>query len=367
MTERVEAIVIGAGIIGLAIARQLALSGREVVIIEAADKIGTQTSSHNSEVIHAGIYYPTDSLKARLCVSGRQALYAYCAENGIEHKKLGKIIVATAPEQIEKLSDIKAQAEANGVDDLTFLNKNELKVMEPELKAEAGLLSPSTGIIDSHGLMLSYLGEAQAHGAVLAVNSPVISGEVIERGIRLQIGTETPYFLESGIVVNAAGLGAQKIAQSIDGVPPGSIPPLYLAKGNYFKLQGRAPFSRLIYPVPEPGGLGIHLTLDLGGQARFGPDVEWVDEIDYGVDPARGDKFYEAISTYYPALKEGALTPDYAGFRPKISGPGEAVADFAILGPRDHGVTGLINLFGIESPGLTASLAIAEYATGLLD
>ena len=357
MTERVEAVVIGAGVIGLAIARRLALSGREVVIIEAADKIGTQISSHNSEVIHAGIYYPTDSLKARLCVSGARALYAYCAENGIEHNRLGKIIVATSPGQVEKLTAIKAQAEANGVDDLTFLNRDGLTGLEPELKAEAGLLSPNTGIIDSHGLMLSYLGE---------VNAPVSSGQVIDDGIRLKIGEETPYFLESGIVINAAGLRAQKIAQSIDGVPPGSIPPLYLAKGNYFKLQGRPPFSKLIYPVPQPGGLGIHLTLDLGGQARFGPDVEWVEKEDYSVDPARADRFYEAIRSYFPALENGALTPDYAGLRPKIAGPGEAAADFAIHGPSDHGIDGLINLFGIESPGLTASLAIAEHVEKLL-
>lgn len=365
--DRVDCIVVGAGVVGLAVARQLALSGREVVILEAADAIGTGTSSRNSEVIHAGIYYPTGSLKARLCVAGRDALYAYCRERGIEHRRLGKLIVATDEEQRGKLAAIRAQAAANGVDDLYEITGGEARALEPELRCVAALVSPSTGIIDSHGLMLALQGEAEDHGAVLAVLSPVTGGRVTDDGIVVEVGGADPTRLACRTLVNAAGLSAQAVAAAIDGVPPASIPPQRLAKGNYYALaQGRSPFARLVYPVPEDGGLGVHLTLDLAGQARFGPDVEWVDRIDHSVDPRRADAFYASIRRYWPGLSDGALVPAYCGIRPKLSGPGEPAADFVIQGPETHGVPGLVQLYGIESPGLTACLAIADRVAALL-
>jgi len=359
--DKVECVVIGAGVIGLAVARRLAQAGREVVVLEAAEGIGTVTSSRNSEVIHAGIYYPAGSLMARMCVSGKRALYQYCAGHGIPHWNCGKLIVATTPSESEKLQAIRAHAEANGVLDMQTLSGEAARALEPALNCDAALLSPSTGIIDSHAYMLALRGDAEAAGAAFAFHTPLERAKATAGRVELDAGGEAPMTLECRLLVNAAGLGAAAVARSIDGMPLELIPPAYLAKGNYFSCTAKAPFSHLIYPVPEPGGLGVHLTLDLAGQARFGPDVEWVDHIDYAVDPARGERFYPAIRRYWPALPDGALMPSYSGIRPKIVPPAVARQDFLIQGPRDHGVDGLINLFGIESPGLTSSLAIADH------
>ena len=359
--DKVECVVVGAGVVGLAIARRMAEAGREVIVLEAADAIGTVTSSRNSEVIHAGIYYPAGSLMARLCVAGKQALYDYCRDRGIPHRNSGKLIVATRPEEIAKLASIKAHAEANGVADLEQLSGTEARALEPALACEAALLSPSTGIVDSHSYMLSLRGEAEAAGAAFAFLAPLERGRVTADGFELDVGGEAPMTLACDMLINSAGLSATAIARMLDGMPLDLIPPAYLAKGCYFSCNAKAPFSRLIYPVPEPGGLGVHLTLDLAGQARFGPDVEWVDHIDYTVDPARGERFYPAIRRYWPSLPDGALMPSYSGMRPKIVPPAVAVQDFMIQGAQTHGVPGLINLFGIESPGLTSSLAIADY------
>jgi L-2-hydroxyglutarate oxidase LhgO len=364
--EKVECVVIGAGVIGLAVARRLAQSGREVIVLEAAEGIGTVTSSRNSEVIHAGIYYRAGSLMARMCVSGKQALYRYCRDQGIAHRNCGKLIVATTPKESEKLQSIRAHAEANGVADLQVLTGEAARVLEPALHCEAALLSPSTGIIDSHAYMLALRGNAEDAGAAFAFHTPLLGARARGGRIEIDAGGATPMSLECRLLVNAAGLGATSVARSIDGMPVEMIPPAYLAKGNYFSCSARAPFSHLIYPVPEPGGLGVHLTLDMAGQARFGPDVEWVDHIDYAVDPARAERFYPAIRRYWPALPDGALLPSYSGMRPKIVPPAVAVQDFLIQGPKDHGIDGLINLFGIESPGLTSSLAIADYVGELV-
>jgi L-2-hydroxyglutarate oxidase LhgO len=359
--EKVECVVVGAGVIGLAVARRLAQAGREVIILEATEGIGTVTSSRNSEVIHAGIYYPAGSLMARMCVSGKRALYEYCADHGIPHRNCGKLIVATTPRETEKLASIRAHAEANGVRDLQTLDGAAARALEPALNCDAALLSPSTGIIDSHAYMLALRGDAEDAGAACAFHTPLLHAKATPTGIELDAGGDAPASLQCRLLVNAAGLNAPAVARSIDGMPIELIPPAYLAKGNYFSCSARAPFSRLIYPVPEPGGLGVHLTLDMAGQARFGPDVEWVDTIDYAVDPARAERFYPAIRRYWPTLPDGALMPSYSGIRPKIVPPAVAVQDFLIQGPRDHGVDGLVNLFGIESPGLTSSLAIADY------
>ena len=364
--EQVDTVVIGAGVVGLAVARALAMAGREVIVLEAENAIGTHTSSRNSEVIHAGIYYPKDSLKARLCVAGRQQLYAYCADHGVSHQRCGKLIVATSAAQIPQLEKILAQGRANGVTDLAPVDLARVRDMEPAVQCVAALHSPSTGIIDSHGLMLAYQGDAEAHGAMLAFTGPVSGGRVQDVGILLEVGGEQPMQLLARRVVNSAGLHAPKVAASLEGFPPAHVPPSYYCKGNYYSLAGRAPFSRLIYPIPEAAGLGVHVTLDLAGQARFGPDVEWIDKIDYTVDPQRAEKFYAAIRSYWPDLKDGALSPGYSGIRPKIQAPSEPARDFMIEGPRDHGVAGLVNLFGIESPGLTASLALGDMVAGLL-
>jgi L-2-hydroxyglutarate oxidase LhgO len=363
--DKVECVVVGAGVVGLAIARRLAEAGREVIVLEAADAIGTVTSSRNSEVIHAGIYYPAGSLMARFCVAGKQALYDYCRDRGIPHRNSGKLIVATRPEEMAKLAAIKAHAEANGVADLEQLSGTEARALEPALACEAALLSPSTGIVDSHSYMLALRGEAEAAGAAFAFLAPLERGRVTANGFEVDVGGEAPMTLACDMLINSAGLSATAIARMLDGMPLDLIPPAYLAKGCYFSCNAKAPFSRLIYPVPEPGGLGVHLTLDLAGQARFGPDVEWVDHIDYTVDPARGERFYPAIRRYWPSLPDGALTPSYSGMRPKIVPPAVAVQDFMIQGAQTHGVPGLINLFGIESPGLTSSLAIADYVAEL--
>ena len=366
MSDRIECAVIGAGVVGLAVARALALAGREVIVLEAADAIGTETSSRNSEVIHAGIYYPQGSLKARLCVEGKAFLYRYCESRGIKHRRCTKLIVATNGDQMASLEKIRAQARANGVDDLVLISAAEAQALEPQLACVGALVSPSTGIIDSHSLMLAYQGEAEDRGAMIAFLSPVLGGEVRNDGIELIVGGAEPMRLRAGLVVNAAGLGAQAIAAGLAGFPAKDVPPLHYAKGNYFSLTGKAPFSRLVYPVPEPGGLGVHISIDLAGQARFGPDVEWIDRVAYDVDPRRADKFYAEVRKYWPGLKDGALQPAYSGIRPKLGPAGAPAADFVVQGPDDHGVPGLVNLFGIESPGLTASPAIADLVVGKL-
>jgi L-2-hydroxyglutarate oxidase LhgO len=365
MAERIECAVIGAGVVGLAIARRLALAGREVVILEAETAIGSHTSSRNSEVIHAGIYYPTGSLKARLCLAGRKALYRYCAEHDVHHRRIGKIIVACDDSERAGLAKYKAQAEVNGVDDLRSLSADDLAGLEPEVRCVAGFLSPSTGIVDSHGLMLAYLGDAQDHGAALALASPVVGGAAGGSRIRLRVGGAEAMELECDLVVNAAGLRAQEVARAMTGIPAQAIPPTHYAIGHYYTLAGKAPFRRLVYPVARQDWLGVHVTIDLGGQVKFGPDFNWITAIDYRFDASREADFYKAIRRYYPGLPDGALQPGYTGIRPKIHGPAEPAPDFMIQGPRDHGVPGLVNLFGIESPGLTSSLAIAEHVATL--
>lgn len=366
MTERVECAVIGAGVVGLAIARKLAMDGREVVILEAETAFGTHTSARNSEVIHAGIYYATGSLKARLCVTGKELLYRYCRQHDVAHRRIGKIIVASDEGQLEGLKKYQAQAAVNGVPDLEWLEAAALRELEPDVRSVTGLLSPSTGIIDSHGLMLAYLGDAQAHGASLALGSPVLGGAVEDDGIRLDVGGAEQMTLLCGSVINSAGLRAQAVAGSISGIPSPTIPPTYFAIGHYYTLAGKAPFRRLIYPVARQDWLGVHVTIDLGGQVKFGPDFSWIDRVDYRFDETRERAFYEAIRFYYPGLREGALTPGYTGIRPRITGPGGPAQDFVIQGEHIHGIAGLVNLYGIESPGLTASLAIANDVAALL-
>jgi len=367
MAERIECAVIGAGVVGLAVARRLAIGGREVVVLESEDAFGTQTSSRNSEVIHAGIYYPTGSLKARLCVAGRKALYRYCAERGIGHRRIGKVVVACDASELAGLAQYRSQAETNGVDDLRTLSANALAAMEPEVRCVAGFLSPSTGIIDSHGLMLAFLGDAESRGAALALGSPVVSGSAGRDGIVLAVGGAEPMEIRCGVVVNCAGLHAQAVARAIAGIPADRIPPTRYAIGHYYALSGPSPFRRLVYPVARQDWLGVHVTIDLGGQVKFGPDFGWIDSVDYRFDESRAAAFYQAIRRYYPGLRDGALQPGYTGIRPKIHGPGEPAPDFLIQGPHDHGIRGLVNLFGIESPGLTSSLAIADYVDGLLE
>ncbi|MBB4284676.1 FAD-dependent oxidoreductase [Roseospira goensis] len=362
--ERVERVVIGAGVIGLAVARALAEAGREVVILEAAETFGTETSSRNSEVIHAGVYYPEGSHKARLCVRGKHLLYRYLAERGLPHARCEKLIVASragGDADLAALRAIRTRAAAAGVD-LPWLSAAEAMALEPDgLDCAAALHSPTTGIVDSHGLMLALLGDAEAAGAVLAVHAPVTGGRVGDDGLELAVGGADPMTLRADGVVNCAGLGAQAVSRALAGVPPETVPPLYYAKGVYFSLTGRAPFRRLIYPVPDQAGLGLHYTRDLGGQGRFGPDVAWVERPDYTVDDGRVGQFVEAIRRYWPGLPDGALAASYAGIRPKVQAPGEPARDFVIQSPRETGVPGYTALYGIESPGLTACLAIAEH------
>jgi L-2-hydroxyglutarate oxidase LhgO len=359
--EQVDVVVVGAGVVGLAAARALALAGREVLVLDAAEGIGTETSSRNSEVIHAGIYYPAGSLMAKTCVEGKHRLYRYCAEHGVPHSNCGKLIVATTEEEAGRLESIKARAAANGVPDLRLLGRAEALAMEPALACTAALHSPSTGIIDSHAYMLALQGDAENAGAMFAFHAPVLRGRATDDGIEIEVGGAEPMALRAKLLVNSAGLHAPRLARGIEGMPAQHVPEAYYAKGNYFTLAMRSPFSRLIYPVPVPGGLGTHLTIDLGGQARFGPDVEWVESIDYAVDPRRGHSFYAAIRRYWPDLPDGALSPGYSGIRPKTVPPGAPAQDFVVQGPATHGVPGLVNLFGIESPGLTASLALADH------
>ena len=358
--DHIECIVVGAGVVGLAVARALALAGREVLVLERAETIGAETSSRNSEVIHAGIYYPANSLKARLCVAGREALYAYCRDRGVPHRRSGKLIVATDAEEAAALAGIETRARGNGVADLQRLSGEQARALEPELDCVAALLSPSTGIVDSHALMLALQGDLEASGGMLVLRSEVRAVRIDGRSLVLTVGADDPFELGCTRLVNCAGLHAQALALSVDGIAPHSVPALHLAKGNYFVLRGRSPFRHLVYPVPTGGGLGVHSTLDLAGSTRFGPDVEWVDAIDYTVDPTRGQVFYAAIRRYWPALPDDSLTPGYAGIRPKIAGDRQLAGDFVLAGPDQHGVAGLLNLFGIESPGLTASLALAD-------
>ena len=362
--DRVDAVVVGAGAVGLAVARALALQGRETIVLEATSGIGNGISSRNSEVIHAGIYDAPSSLKAQLCVAGRRLLYPYCEARGVAHRRCGKLVVAATPGQVETLRAIEQRALANGVEGLRWLGGDEARELEPALQGKAALLSTATGIIDSHALMLAYLGDLENAGGSLVLRSPLEGAVARPDGFVLRVGGDAPLEIEAGLLVNAAGLHAPSMAQRIDGLEPAHIPHAWFAKGNYYALAGRSPFTRLIYPVPEPGGLGVHLTLDLAGQARFGPDVEWLDlaspdAIDYTVDPTRSALFYAAIRRYWPGLPDGSLAPAYSGVRPKLQGPGEPARDFMLQGPEAHGVAGLVNLFGIESPGLTASLAIA--------
>ena len=363
--DEIDCAVVGGGVVGLAIARALAQAGRETVILEKEMLIGSGVSSRNSEVIHAGIYYAGDSRKARLCVTGRARLYDYCASHGVGHRRCGKLIVAASKAQLRELEKIARAAKANGVEDIQRLDAVEAKRLEPALSTAGALLSPSTGIIDSHGLMLSLLGDAEDAGAMIAYGTELTRGAVEADGVAIWINGESEPALKARLLINAGSVFALEIARRIVGFPAEHVPPGWFAKGSYFALAGRSPFSRLVYPIPEPGGLGTHLTLDLGGQARFGPDVEWLDggdpcRLNYDVDPSRATRFYDAIRAYWPALRDGDLIPAYAGIRPKLSGQGQAPADFHIGGPADHGVPGIVNLFGIESPGLTASLAIAE-------
>ncbi|MEY4753607.1 MAG: hypothetical protein RJA44_1282 [Pseudomonadota bacterium] len=376
--DKVDVVVIGAGVVGLASARALALSGREVLVLEREAGIGMATSSRNSEVIHAGLYYPSGSLKAQLCRRGRELLYAYCATRGVPHRRLGKLLVATEPGQTPKLAALQARASANGVDDLQWLDAAQAVALEPALRCHAALLSPSTGIIDSHALMLALLADAEAAGALLVLRAPVIGGAAGTNGITLQVGGASPMALQARQVVNAAGPWAPALAKRL-GLAAAQVPVAHYCKGNYFSATGRSPFSRLIYPLPDAAGLGVHVTLDLAGQLRFGPDTEWLaapdtggadfpplQALDYRVDPARQAGMNAAIRRYWPGLPDEALQPAYAGVRPKISAADAPAADFRLDGPAAHGVAGLLNLYGIESPGLTACLALAERVTAEL-
>lgn len=369
--EAVDVVVVGAGAVGLAVARAFAQAGREVLVLERETAIGTGVSSRNSEVIHAGLYYEPGSLKARLCVRGKELLYAFCESHGVDHRRCGKLVVATDAAQLESLKEIEARAQANGVP-VEWLSGPEAVALEPALNAEAALLSPSTGIVDSHGLMLALQGDIEAAGGAVALASQVVRGEVCAEGLVLEVLAEgAPMWLKARTVVNAAGLHACAVARSLQGLHARHVPTERYAKGSYFSLAGKTPFSRLIYPAPQDAWLGVHLTLDLGGQAKFGPDLEWLPAgmdplaIDYTVDARRAEDFYDEVRRYWPALADGALQPSYSGVRPKIYGPGDAAPDFRIDGPAQHGVPGLINLFGIESPGLTSALALGEYVANM--
>ncbi|MFL5425984.1 MAG: NAD(P)/FAD-dependent oxidoreductase [Myxococcales bacterium] len=367
MTDLIDCVVVGGGVVGLACARALARSGREVALLEAERDFGTHTSSRNSEVIHAGLYYQPGSLKARACERGRRALYAYLAEKGIAHRRIGKLVVATTENEVVALDGYKKTAHANGAGDLAGLDADEAHRMEPEVRCVRALFSPSTGILDAHGFMRALARDAQEAGASLARNAPVTGGRAGASGIELRVGGDSAGTFLARTVVNAAGLRAQDVARSIDGVPPGSIPETHYAKAHYFVLKGRSPFSHLVYPVASGGGLGVHVTLDLAGRARFGPDVSWVPGIDYSFDESRAATFYAAIRRYWSGLQDGALEPGYTGIRPKIVGPGKPAADFVVQGSGEHGVRGLVNLYGIESPGLTAALALADDVVALAD
>jgi L-2-hydroxyglutarate oxidase LhgO len=361
-----QVLVIGSGVIGLAVARAAALRDHDVIVAEAESAIGTGISSRNSEVIHAGMYYPTGSRRARLCSLGNRLLYAYCAEHGIAHRRCGKFIVATNAAEEARLAAIQAQGRANGVPGLELIEGSAARAAEPALSCIAALVSPSTGIIDGHAYMLALQGDLEDNGGVIAFETPVEGIEPLPHGYRVRFGGREPGTLDVDAVVNAAGLSAQKVARRIEGFPAAHIPKQVLAKGNYFAFAGRPAFTRLIYPTPVDGGLGVHVTLDLAGRMRFGPDVEWIERESYAVDAGRAASFYARIRTYWPGLPDGSLVPDYCGIRPKLTGPGEPAADFMLQGPAEHGLPGLVNLFGIESPGLTSSLPLADEAVEAL-
>ncbi len=367
MATDFDAVVVGAGVVGLAIARALAFSGRDVVVLEALDAIGSVTSSRNSEVIHAGIYYPAGSLKGRLCVRGKQLLYDYLEQHQVPHARCGKWLVATNDEETQQLEAVVRRAAANGCTELEWLSAAQAMSLEPELQCVRALSSPTTGIVDSHRYMLSLQGDIESRGGAVALKSPLLKVIPHRDGFSLHVGGDAPMEVSAKYVINAAGLEAQGVAKRIEGLGAEHIPRRYLCKGNYFTLLGAAPFERLIYPVPGSASLGCHYTLDLGGQGRFGPDVEWVDEVDYAVEPSRAADFYEQIRRYWPGLKDGALSASYSGVRPKLQAPGAAAEDFRIDGSAVHGVPGLVNLFGIESPGLTSSLAIAEHVAQMIE
>jgi L-2-hydroxyglutarate oxidase LhgO len=375
-----QVLVVGAGVVGLAVARAAALAGHDVVVAEAGAAIGTGISSRNSEVIHAGIYYPTGSVRARLCAPSRRLLYDYCAAHGVPHRKCGKLIVATSETELAGLETLQAQGRRNGVEGLEVIDAAAARRLEPALACAAALCSPETGIIDSHALMTALRGDLEDHGGSVAFNTrierlapgkPGWNAGFSDQPLgREPLGHEPlnhePEWVHFDAVVNASGLGAQRLAAATEAYPAERVPRLKLAKGNYFGLAGRPAFTRLIYPVPVPGGLGVHVTLDLAGRMRFGPDVEWIDAENYDVDPGRAAAFYRRIRDYWPSLPDGALLPDYAGIRPKLTGPGEPAADFMIDGPRDHGLAGLVHLFGIESPGLTSALSLAQEVVAYL-
>ena len=364
MTDQLDCVIVGAGVVGLAVARSLALAGREVVVLEAEAEIGMHTSSRNSEVIHAGIYYPQGSLKATLCVQGRAMLYDYCEQRHVPFKRIGKLIVASDEAEREKLLAIQAQAARNGVPDLRLVTRDEIQALEPAIVGHLGLLSPSTGIVDSHSLMLAFVADIEAHDGTVLTRSRLQSASVAQSGFNLQIEGSNDE-IECKTLVNAGGLFAESVARSITGLSPGKISKVRYAKGHYFTYQGKSPFQHLVYPLPTDGGLGVHATNDMGGAVRFGPDVDWVDTIDYDFDASRLHRFAESVRNYFPGLDATKLAPGYTGIRPKLSGPGEVPHDFVIQGATSHGVNGLINLFGIESPGLTAALAIGEHVLAL--
>ncbi|MDT8906099.1 L-2-hydroxyglutarate oxidase LhgO [Pseudomonas sp. NFACC32-1] len=367
MRVDIQCVVAGAGVVGLAVAGEMARAGHEVLVIESGAAVGMGISSRNSEVIHAGIYYPPGSLKAQLCVEGRHRLYAYCESHGVATRRLGKLIVARDQAQLAGLQTLLERGLANGVDDLRLLDRTQALALEPALACVAALYSPSTGIVDSHGLMLALQGDAQAAGADVAFHSPLLGVRIEAGHFTLEVGGSAQMSLSCRLLINATGLHAPALARRMEGLPAQTVPDDYLCKGNYFSLAGRAPFRHLIYPAPQAAGLGTHMTLDMAGQARFGPDVEWVDHEDYRVDPARAEVFYLAIRDYWPGLPDQSLQPAYSGIRPKISAPGEPARDFLISSEAEHGVPGLINLFGIESPGLTSCLAIAAKVRHLLE
>lgn len=358
----VETIVIGAGVVGLAVARRLAALGQDVLLIEEASTIGTHTSSRNSEVIHAGLYYTPGSLKAQLCVSGRKALYAYCRQRDIPAKDIGKLVVAVSQDEVAALESLLERARTNGVDDVRLLEKAEVRRLEPDVECFAALYSPSSGIVDSHALMLALQGDAEAHGAQCVMRTRVTGVARLGCGFEVHTSGSENMDLECRIVVNCAGLGAQEIARNTEGYPADRIPPRFLAKGNYFSVSGKCPFSHLIYPLPVRGGLGVHVTLDLSGRMRLGPDLHWTDKIDYTPDTSLMDDFYAAVAPFWPRIMDRELSCTYSGIRPKLRGPGSKDADFLVEGPSDHGIDGLVNFFGIESPGLTSSLALADHA-----
>jgi L-2-hydroxyglutarate oxidase LhgO len=359
-----QVLVIGAGVVGLAVARAAALAGHEAVVAEATSGIGSGVSSRNSEVIHGGLYYPTGSSRARHCTRGRRLLYAYCASHGVPHRKCGKLVVATNEAERDRLAAVHKQAQSNGVEGVEIIDDTEAKRLEPELACVAAMRSPETGIIDSHHFMLALRGDLEDRGGMVAFASPIERLKPADGGWDAALGGGEPQWLHFDAVVNCAGLGAQRLARATEGYPPERVPRLILAKGNYFGFAGRPAFSRLIYPVPVPGGLGVHVTLDLAGRMRFGPDVEWIEHENYDVDPGRAQVFYARIRDYWPRLPDNSLAPDYAGVRPKLTGPGEPAADFLVEGPRQHGLRRLVHLFGIESPGLTSALSLAEEVVG---